>query len=204
MCKLQHREFVWMLMVSLCSGALAQSVDRSGGDKPARSNGGSQVEVKKDDFSGMTMITLKPQKLIDRPEHQLTISVEAKLRSDTPSTGFSEIDNRAQIKLVSHSSKSIDFGDEKLYFLVDGQRVNGPTAGGYDIPLPGAQPSSPMRIRHSYLSGLSLSHLSQIARGKKVEMRLGSVETILNSKMLSLLNEFVGYYQQQLIREGKP
>ncbi len=203
MCKFQSAACVWMVMVGLCAGALGQSIARSGGSKTARSNDGSQVEVKKDEFSGVTTITLKPQKLIDSPNHQLTMSVEAKLRSDAPSTGFAEIDNRAQIKLVSQSSKSIDFGDEKLYFLVDDQRINGPTAGGYDIPLPGARPASPLRIRHSYLSGLSLAQLSQVASGKRVEMRLGSVEIALNSEMLSLLSKFVGYYQQST-REGKP
>ncbi len=59
--KFQSTVCVWMMvMVSLCAGALAQSDARNEGSKMARSNDGSQVEVKKDEFSGVTTITLKP------------------------------------------------------------------------------------------------------------------------------------------------
>jgi len=195
--KLQNTVWMWMLMVSLYSGALAQSVDRSGGGKSARSNDGSQVEVKRDDFSGITMITLKPQKLIDRLEHQLTMSAEAKLGGTAPQTGLPDADERMLLGFTSLTSHKLDFGDQELHFLVDGKQVRGgSTAGGYNPRLPGEQLPSPYKTRHSFTGGLSLSQLKQIASGRKVEMRLGSIETTLNSELLSRLSEFVRNFQQ--------
>ena len=38
-----------------------------------------QIEVKTDRFSGVTTVKLKPQVILDKPDHRLTISFETKL-----------------------------------------------------------------------------------------------------------------------------
>jgi len=180
---------VWMVMVSLCAGALAQSMERSGSKKMARSNDGSQVEVKKDEFSGVTTITLKPQKLIDSPNHLLTMSAEVKLEGKTYA-GVMSVDETVLFKFDSQNNGNVDFGDEELHFLVDGEPVKGgSTASGFassllDKPAPG------FKRRNSYTGGVYLSQLQQIAKGKNVAMRFGSIKLTLDEKLLNSLRDF--------------
>ncbi len=191
MCKFQSAAWVWlMVMVSLCVSALAQSVERSS-NQPARSNADSQVEVKKDGFSGVTTILLKPQKLIDSPNHQLTMSAEVKLEGKTYA-GVTGVDETVLLEFVSRSKERVDFGDEELHFLVDGKPVKGgPTAGGmYDPNLPNDGLSSAFKGSTSYTGGVSLSRLQQIVQGTNVAMRFGSLKLTLDEKILSNLREF--------------
>lgn len=199
MTKFLNAVCLWVIVAESVVAVTAQSGTRTGGNpvsKAAVVSDGQQVVVEKDEFSGATTVKLKPQKLMDTPEHQVTYSAEAKISSDAQQSGFSEIDDRVQVKIVSLSKRSVDFGDEKIYFLADGERITGPTAGGYDVPLPGARSTSPLRTRYDYTSGLSLTQLRQLVRSKRVQMRLGSIETTLSPDLLSKLNEFVRRYDQ--------
>jgi len=185
------------MVIGLMTTATGQSGVRNGDNKRTKVNDGSQVMVDKDEISGATTIKLKPQKLIDRLEHQLTMSAEAKLGGTAPQTGLPDADERMLLGFTSLTSHKLDFGDQELHFLVDGKQVRGgSTAGGYNPRLPGEQLPSPYKTRHSFTGGLSLSQLKQIASGRKVEMRLGSIETTLNSELLSRLSEFVRNFQQ--------
>src|SRR5262245_49614013 len=38
-----------------------------------------QIEIKEDRFSGVTTVLLKPQVILDKPDHQLTIEIKTKL-----------------------------------------------------------------------------------------------------------------------------
>ncbi len=195
--KLQSISCGWVMVIGLMTTATGQSGVRNGDNKRTKVNDGSQVMVDKDEFSGATTIKLKPQKLIDRLEHQLTMSAEAKLGGTAPQTGLPDADERMLLGFTSLTSHKLDFGDQELHFLVDGKQVRGgSTAGGYNPRLPGEQLPSPYKTRHSFTGGLSLSQLKQIASGRKVEMRLGSIETTLNSELLSRLSEFVRNFQQ--------
>ena len=188
--ELQSTTWVWMMMVVVLTiTATGQSGVGRDNNKGARSNDGSQVEVKKDEFSGVTTITLKPQKLIDSSNHQLTIAAEVKLEGKTYA-GVMSVDETVLFKFDSQNNGNVDFGDEELHFLVDGESVKGgSTASGFassllDKPAPG------FKRRNSYTGGVYLSQLQQIAKGKNVAMRFGSIKLTLDEKLLNSLRDF--------------
>lgn len=162
----------------------AQSDTQTDGNAASRAVGatnGQQVVVEKDGFSGATTVKLKPQELVNTPEHQLTMSAEVKLEGKTYADG-SSTDETVLFEFISRSKQQIDFGDEELHFLVDGKPVKGgPTSDGmYKPDLRGER----------YIGGVRLSYLQQIAKGKNVAMRLGSVKLTLDEKVLSNLRDF--------------
>ncbi len=190
--KFQSAACVWMVMVVvLMITATGQSGVRSGDNKRARGDDGSQVVVNKDEFFGATTIRLRPQKLIDSPNHQLTMSAEVKLEGKTYA-GVTGVDETVLLEFVSRSKERVDFGDEELHFLVDGKPVKGgPTAGGmYDPNLPNDGLSSAFKGGTSYTGGVSLSRLQQIVQGTNIAMRFGSLKLTLDEKILSNLREF--------------
>ncbi len=188
--KFQNAACVWMVMVVvLMITATGQSGVRSGNNKRTRGDDGSQVMVDKDEFSGATTIKLRPQKLIDSPNHQLTMSAEVKLEGKTYA-GVAGVDEMVLFKFDSQNNSHVDFGDEELHFLVDGEPVKGgSTASGFassllDRPAPG------FKSRNSYTGSVYLSQLQQIAKGKNVAMRLGSIKLTLDAKLLNSLRDF--------------
>lgn len=189
-----------LLLVALGQGRQSKSVNpqrttptdnstqRSGNQSGER----SQVEVNKDRFGGATRVVLKPQLILDTPDHQLSVSAEAKLEGKKQIGIFQE-DQSVQLTFISQSKVSIDFGDQELHFLVDGERVTvGKTSGGTGPYLGTGTPSdSGFKFRKRFFAVLDLSKLRRIAEGKKVEMRLGKIELTLDPKLLSNLRAFV-------------
>ena len=179
---------VCVMVVGLWAGVMGQSKSR-GANNAAGTNGNSDVVVKKDEFSGATIVTLKPQKLIDKPDHLLTMSSEVKLEGKTYADG-SRVDETVLLKFDSQNNGEVDFGDEELHFVVDGKSVKGGTsASGFtssllDKPAPG------FKRRKSYTGGVSLSQLRGIAKGKNVAMRLGPFKLTLDEKVLSNMRDF--------------
>ncbi len=190
--KLQSISCGCVMVIGLMTTATGQSGVRNGDNKKTKVNDGSQVMVDKDEFSGATTIKLKPQKLIDSPSHQLTMSAEVKLEGKTYA-GVTGVDETVLFELVSRSKERVDFGDEELHFLVDGKPVKGgPTAGGmYDPNLPNNGLSSVFKGGTSYTGGVSLSRLQQIIQGTNVAMRFGSLKLTLDENILSNFRQFI-------------
>ncbi|MGH9899744.1 MAG: hypothetical protein ACRD4L_12940 [Pyrinomonadaceae bacterium] len=192
--KVRHIAWVGVVVVGLCASAMSQSTTRkASGDKDTRVSDQSQaVVVDKDNFSGATTITLKPQKLIDTPNHQLTMAAEVKLEGKTYA-GVTGVDETVILELISRSKERVDYGDEELHFLVDGKQVRGgPTAGGtYQPDLPSDDSGYGFKGGTRYTGGVSLSKLQQIVKGRSVGLRFGSVKLMLDEKVLSNLRDFV-------------
>lgn len=192
--KFPSAAYAGVVVIGLCAITFGQSSARSGGKTPSASDQ-SQVVVDKDRYSGATTITLKPQKLIDSPEHLLTMSAESKT-SDKPLIGFAEADERVMLKFDLQTTAALDYGDLELHFLVDGKPLRGGSIAGGGSPLLKPKPVSPYTKRRTLFGSLSVPTLGEIARGRKVEMRLGSVEATLSPELLGKLGEFVRFYQQ--------
>ncbi len=162
--------------------------------KAGSANDGQQIVTKMDKFSGATSITLKPQKVVDTPEQLLTVSAESKV-GDKPSIGYEEADERVILSFDLQTTTS-NYDAEDLYFLVDRKSVKGGSVASSRSPLLGAKPTSPYTKRRRFTGSVSIPTLRQIARGKRVEMRLGSIEVTLNSDLLNKFGEFVQLYEQ--------
>src|SRR5262245_18114805 len=81
--------------------------------RPAEGKGshdGRQVVVESDRFTGKTSVKLKPQALIDTPDHKVTLEMKS-------------TDYVTSLSFESWSKKYFNFGDSELFFLVDGNRL---------------------------------------------------------------------------------
>ena len=148
-----------------------------------------QIEVKNDRFSGVTTVKLKPQVVLDKPEHQLTIRSETKL-GDKKSHEWEMGTVSAYVWLESHYNRSVDYGDRELHFIIDGKPLDiGRITGG----SPTESTLKPaFKIMASFVSIFNRSKLEQISNGKRIEMRFGTVEVTLGQPAVTALREYAG------------
>jgi hypothetical protein len=146
-----------------------------------------QIEVKTDRFSGVTIVRLKPQVVLDKPEHQLTIRSETKL-GDKKSHEWEMGTVSAYVWLESHYNRSVDYGDRELHFIIDGKPLEiGRITGG----SPTESTLKPaFKIMASFVSIFNRSKLEQISNGKRIEMRFGTVEVTLGQPIVTALREY--------------
>jgi len=146
-----------------------------------------QIEVKNDRFSGVTTVKLKPQVVLDKPEHQLTIRSETKL-GDKKSHEWEMGTVSAYVWLESHYNQSVDYGDRELHFIIDGKPLDiGRITGG----SPTESTLKPaFKIMASFVSIFNRSKLEQISNGKHIEMRFGTVEVTLGQPVVTALREY--------------
>ena len=146
-----------------------------------------QIEVKNDRFSGVTTVKLKPQVVLDKPEHQLTIRSETKL-GDKKSHEWEMGTVSAYVWLESHYNRSVDYGDRELHFIIDGKPLDiGRITGG----SPTESTLKPaFKIMASFVSIFNRSKLEQISNGKRIEMRFGTVEVTFGQPVVTALREY--------------
>jgi hypothetical protein len=60
-------------------GKERQREEKGGAQATDSKQSNDQVEVKTDRFSGVTTVKLKPQAILDKPDHQMTIDIETKV-----------------------------------------------------------------------------------------------------------------------------
>jgi hypothetical protein len=176
-------------LIALCLtfGAFAQNNKSAGND--GKSAG--QVEVETDRFSGNVTVTMKPQMLIDTPELQLTIELKYRLDKKKLEESPILVEELASVALKSSVKDSVDYGDRELHFLVDGARLDGHrTASNSAHPLLSEQDDKGRRPDFTFSSSLDLSQVERIAAGKRVEMRLGPIETALSPATLAAIRDF--------------
>jgi hypothetical protein len=176
-------------LIALCLtfGAFAQNNNSADNDGKS----GGQVEVETDRFSGNVTVTMKPQTLIDTPE--LRLNIELKYRLDKKKLEESPIlvEELASVTLKSSVKGSVDYGDRELHFLVDGARLAGRrTSSDSADPLLSEQDDKGRRPDFTFFSTLVLSQVERLATGKKVEVRLGPIETALSPATLAAIRDF--------------
>jgi hypothetical protein len=155
----------------------------SKGDKGAggmrQENASSQVEVETDRFSGKTTVKLKPQVLLDTPEHKLNMVIQ-------------NHDEFLGIRFDSISRDYIIFGDRELWFIVSGKSMRIDVAS--EAPVPFAAENKDEQGRRPWttlISSMSLAQAEAIVSGNEVEMRLGTLELTWSQSVLENLREYV-------------
>ena len=156
-----------------------ESKGSSGAGERVQEKGAPQVEVETDRFSGKTSVKLKPQVLIDTPEHKLIMAIDGQ-------------GDFFGIRFDSISKDYIIFGDRELWFIVDGKRMRIDTATESAVPLiVKDKDEQGRRPRTTLISSMSLAQAEAIVAGKKVEMRLGIVELTWSQPVLANMREYV-------------
>jgi hypothetical protein len=171
------RSFVLALICLSLHGLVAWSSVLSQDKKP-HSDRAAQIETQRDRFSDTTVVKVNMLYLFKKPSHKLAISLETKVDPKAPDK------DTVFANFSSYTQNLYDFGDRELHFLVDGDRLSLGTVERGDLAIfPGSA--------ETLFIGIGLTDLERIAGGKKVEMRLGSIECALSDETLSVLREFV-------------
>jgi hypothetical protein len=158
-----------------------------------------QIEIKEDRFSGVVTVRLKPQVILDKEDHQLTIDIKTKL-GEKGLSDFEKDDVKAEIWFRSQSKGSIDFGDQELHFLIDGKSLDkGEIPGGPNAYADERTLKPGFKLSKSFVSILNRSDLEQFSKAKGIEMRLGSIELKLGQDVVAILGE----YSKQVIAKHK-
>jgi hypothetical protein len=159
-----------------------------------------QVEVKTDRFSGVTIVKLKPQVILDKPDHQMTIEIETKL-GEKGKLDFEKDDVKAETWFRSLYKGSVDFGDQELHLLIDGKSL--------DLgKIPGGDPEATdetirrkkgFKISTFFVAIFDRLGLEQLGKATRIEMRLGSIELTLGKPEVAILRE----YANQVLAQHK-
>jgi hypothetical protein len=201
-----------LAIATLVTAVTARHGGRQQAQGPTQSGaraGGDQVEVKTDRFSGVTPVTLKPQTVLDTPDHFITMSLEAKFRDrkirDEADRATEVLEEGALVRFESQAKGVTDFGDKELHFIIDGKRLKvGESAGGVS-GLPSRDPrlKPGFAILEAFVNALTAAQLYEIAGAGRVEMRLGKYEFTLGPAVLGNLREFAGEFAKHA-PSGKP
>jgi hypothetical protein len=162
-----------------------------GADKGATSSTNDQIEVKTDRFSNVTTVTLKPQAILDTPNHVITMAIETKL-GEKKFDDFEKEMVEAYVNIESQSKAPVDFGDEELHFIINGQPLNlGETNLKVDPYASRAGKLKPdFRIREYGVQIFDRPALERLSKANRIEMRLGSIEPKLSSQFIATLREY--------------
>jgi hypothetical protein len=174
-------------LIALCLtfGAFAQNNNSAGNGGKS----GGQVDVETDRFSGNVTVTMKPQTLIDTPELRLTMELKYRLKKLDESPIL--VEEIASVTLKSSVRGSVDYGDRELHFLGDGARLAAhETSSNSAHPLLSEQDDKGRRPDFTFFSTIDLSQVERLTDGKKVEVRLGAIETDLNPATLVAIRDF--------------
>jgi hypothetical protein len=166
-----------------------------------------QIEVKEDRFSGATTVKMKPQVVLEQPDHQLTIEIETKL-GEKKSYETQKDEIFGNVKLVSQSKAPVKFGDEELHFLIDGKPLDlGKTRGSVDAYAERYNRLKPgFKISQSFTLVIDRPDLERFSKANRLEMRLGTIEITLGQSVVSLLREYATQVlsQHKNSKEKKP
>ncbi|MCI0663592.1 MAG: hypothetical protein L0220_21220 [Acidobacteria bacterium] len=168
---------------------------------------GDQIEVKEDRFSGVTTVKLRPQVILDKPDHRLTIEVTARL-GEKKIYDHQKDEIRAIANFESQSKTPVSYGDRELHFMVNGAPLNlgkvdievDPNAGRYNKLQPG------FKIRETFLKIIDRSGLELFSKANRVETRLGPIEFVFDQSLNALLREYSNQVlaQHKIVKERRP
>lgn len=156
-------------------------------DKGKADSINNPIEVKTDRFSNVTTVTLKPQTILDKPDHVITMEIETKLEEKAPDDKFKEVIT-ARVSFESRSKKPVDTGDEKIHFLINGEPLTAPP--GRFRPVSSIPDSGFITLPILGASSFNRRDLELLSKADRVEIRLGSIELTLSKAMVSTLREY--------------
>lgn len=180
--------FFCSALLFMSSIVFAQAESSRPADDVARA-----VEIKDDSFGGVRVVRMKPQVLLDEPDHKLTLGAEKRKHAGEPPTGVESIDDRVTLNFISLASHAVNFGDREVRFRVDGKPVDvGGSARASDRTYRGRDAKRPLlKTGEELITVLSLTKLKEITSGSRIEMRLGALRFTLSDELLARLRDFV-------------
>jgi hypothetical protein len=191
--------FVIASSIFFVVGKERQREEKGGAQATDSKQANDQVKVKTDRFSGVTTVKLKPQVILGKPDHQMTIEIETKL-GEKGQLDFEKDDLKAEAWFRSQSKDPVDFGDQELHFLIDNKPLDlGKTPGGTNTYKDKSTLKAGFRSSKSFVSILDRSDLAQFSNAKHIEMRLGSIELTLDKPEVAILRE----YANQVLAQHK-
>ena len=160
-------------------------------DKGATNSTNDQIEVKTDRFSNETTVTLKPQAILDTPDHLITMEIKTKL-GEKKFNDFEKEMVEAYVDIESQSKAPVDFGDQELHFIINGQPLNlGETNFKTDPYASRTGKLKPdFRIREYGVQIFDRPALERLSKANRIEMRLGSIEPKLSNQLIATLREY--------------
>jgi HKD family nuclease len=180
-----NRVIATLFIAAIC---LISAVSQDVKDDKESAGSGSKVEVKTDRFSNITTVNLKPQTILDKPDHLITMRVEAKIEKKAFDDVFRDSVD-AQVFFESHTKTAVDFGDRQIRFLVDGQPLDVPP-GEIEYNSLISKPKSGFKIYESGITIFNRAALERFKKADRIEMRIGSIELTLSTSMLATLREY--------------
>jgi hypothetical protein len=152
----------------------------------------NQIEVKTDRFSNKTTLVLKPQPLIDKPDHFVTLIINTEvMKSDDP---LLKVSLYSMVHVASQARVPPDFGDSELHFLVDDKPldIKYNTISDYPMPLESKYyiEKHNLRFKRTYSYFAFDSAYESLSKAENIEMRLGPFELKLNQQVTANLREY--------------
>ena len=167
-----------------------------------------QIEVKVDRFSNTTTLILKPQILIDKPDHFMTLGIKTEIgKSDDPQR---KVSLYSFVHVDSQSKVPLDYGDDELRFLVGDKPLDIKTENFSEYPSVEAKyyiEKNNLTRKRSYMAFLFEPSFERFSKAENVEMRLGPFETKLSQQVTASLREYAKRVLEQynkIGKEGKP
>jgi hypothetical protein len=198
--------FFTTVSIFVASGQARQLEEKGGAQATDSKQANDQVEVKTDRFSGVTTVKLKPQMILDKPDHQMTIEIETKL-GEKGKLDFEKDDVTAEVWFRSLYKGSVNFGDKELHFIIDGKPLNlgempEATAEATDENM---RRQRGFTIKSSFVAIFDRRAFEQFSKSTRVEMRFGPIELSLNQSAVSVLRDYANQVlaQHKIAKERK-
>jgi hypothetical protein len=158
----------------------------------AASSTNDQIEVKTDRFSNATTVTLKPQPILDTPDHIITVGIKTKFGGNEPSYDFQKDLINAYVDIESQSKEIVDFGDRELHLLINGQPLSFRDINLKTDPYPtiSGKLKPGFSLRKYGVVIFDKEALERLSKAKSIEMRLGPIESKLSSEVIATLREY--------------
>ncbi len=143
------------------------------------------IEVTNDRFTAKRTVRLRPQRLCPTLEMSLTGEVETARRPDLMGQDLGVMVT-AQFSAVAEQGTGPFEREMELNFLVDGRRtMRSPATDGFSTDV------RRQDGRRTATAMVSQSVLEQVARGRRVELRVGTLEATLDEATIANIRAFV-------------
>jgi hypothetical protein len=189
-----------LLFCLATSTILAAGQDRGRGEKAApqgaekgpASSTNDQIDVTTDRFSNVTTVILKPQAILDTPDHIITIGIKTKMGQNKPSYDFEKDLINAYVDIESQSKEIVDFGDRELHLLINGQPLSFRDINLKTDPYPtiGGKLKPGFSLRKYGVVIFDKDALERLSEARSIEMRLGPIESKLSGELIATLREY--------------
>jgi len=177
-------------------------------ERAASQASNDQIEVTTDRFSKKTTLVLKPQALIDKPDHFVTLTIKTELeKADNPREKASMF---SRLYLFSQAKVPPDFGTSGPRFLANDKplTIESGTIETYPTSLESKYYIiKNLRIKRAYTYLVFEPSFKDLSKADTVEMKLGSFELKLSQPITANLREYakqVLEQQSKISNEGKP